>query len=59
MYPGRLEQIPDPPPVLWSRGLVGSCDFAVAIVGSRTATPHGLEVGFRLGMDLARPGSSS
>ena len=29
---------------------------AVAIVGSRAATPHGLEVGFRLGRDLAGRG---
>jgi DNA processing protein len=55
-YPGRLESIPDPPPVLWVRGIVGPCPRAVAIVGSRFATPHGLEVGFKLGQGLAGEG---
>ena len=55
-YPDRLAFIPDPPPVLWTQGTVDSCAFAVAIVGSRTATPHGLVVAFRLGEGLARAG---
>jgi DNA processing protein len=55
-YPGRLASIPDPPPVLWVRGDVGSSPHAVAIVGSRFATPHGLEIGFRLGRGLADAG---
>jgi DNA processing protein len=55
-YPDRLAFIPDPPPVLWTRGTVNSCAFAVSVVGSRTATPHGLEVAFRLGEGLARAG---
>jgi DNA processing protein len=55
-YPGRLESIPDPPPVLWARGRSGPCPRAVAIVGSRFATPHGLEVGFKLGQGLAGEG---
>ena len=48
--------IPDPPPVLWARGEVGPCLHAVAVVGSRVATPHGLEIGFRLGEGLAGAG---
>jgi DNA processing protein len=55
-YPDRLAFIPDPPPVLWTRGTLDSCALAVAIVGSRTATPQGLEVAFRLGEGLARAG---
>lgn len=55
-YPARLAFITDPPPVMWARGTIGPCDLSVAIVGSRTATPHGLEMGFRLGQDLARAG---
>jgi len=55
-YPPRLASIPDPPPVLWARGALGPCLHAVAIVGSRFATPHGLEVGARLGQGLARAG---
>jgi DNA processing protein len=55
-YPARLESIPDPPPVLWARGTAGPFLHAVAIVGSRVATPHGLEVGFRLGRGLVGAG---
>ena len=55
-YPPRLASIPDPPPVLWARGALGPCLRAVAIVGSRFATPHGLEVGAGLGQGLARAG---
>jgi DNA processing protein len=55
-YPDRLAFVPDPPPALWTRGTLDSCALAVAIVGSRTATPHGLEVAFRLGEGLARAG---
>jgi DNA processing protein len=55
-YPERVLSIPDPPPVLWARGEAGRCRFAVAIVGSRYATPHGLELGFKLGQGLATAG---
>ena len=55
-YPVVLERIPDPPPVLWTRGRIGPGEIAVAVVGSRSAAPHGLEVAFRLGRDLAREG---
>ena len=55
-YPERLDAIPDPPPVLWARGAAGPCLHAVAIVGSRFATPQGLEIGFRLGQGLAGAG---
>ncbi|MFO7694444.1 MAG: DNA-processing protein DprA [Vicinamibacterales bacterium] len=55
-YPGRLLSLPDPPPVLWTRGDAGPCRFEVAIVGSRFATPHGLQIGFRLGQGLAGAG---
>ena len=41
-YPRRLAMIPDPPPVLYVRGTLPSADeHAVAIVGSRRATPAG------------------
>ena len=53
-YPPLLRMIPDPPPVLWVRGradiLTGA---AVAIVGSRAATPYALEVASRLAGELA------
>ena len=56
-YPDRLRQIPDPPIVLWVRGereIVHGP--AVAIVGSRSATPTGIAVSVRLGRELAEAG---
>ncbi len=54
-YPTALAAIYDPPAVLWVRGhLDGLRAPAVAIVGSRRASPYGLEVARRLGADLAR-----
>lgn len=55
-YPLALRDIPDPPPVLWVRGDLRPDEHAVAIVGSRAATPHAIEVAFRLGEGLAHAG---
>ena len=52
-YPPLLSCISDPPPVLWVRGDAERlASVAVAIVGSRAATPYALEVAERLGEDL-------
>ena len=54
-YPPMLRTIVDPPPVLWVRGAPGALNRrAVAIVGSRAATPYALEVAGRLAEELAR-----
>jgi DNA processing protein len=56
-YPALLNCIVDPPPVLWTRGL--ACVLAqpaVAIVGSRAASRYALDVGGRLGAELAERG---
>lgn len=56
-YPALLACIPDPPPVLWIRGNTGClASPAVAIVGSRAATPYALQVAGRLGEELAARG---
>ncbi|MEZ5316009.1 MAG: DNA-processing protein DprA [Vicinamibacterales bacterium] len=56
-YPPWLAQIPDPPPALWLAGDAGALRrTAVAIVGSRDASPAGLAASRRLGRDLARSG---
>ena len=55
-YPGILATIPDPPTVLWVKGRLDPYGQAVAVVGSRAATPHALEVGRRLGEGLAHAG---
>jgi DNA processing protein len=57
-YPALLDFIADPPPVLWIKG---STDVlarrAIAVVGSRAATRYALDVGFRLGSELAERGA--
>jgi DNA processing protein len=54
-YPISLAAVHDPPPDLWIRGQLDALSGAlVAIVGSRAASPYGLEVARRLGADLAR-----
>jgi DNA processing protein len=56
-YPRRLLTISDPPPVLYVRGgLKPEDDWAVAIVGTRSASPYGREAARRLAGDLARAG---
>lgn len=56
-YPALLNCIADPPPVLWTMGSVAVLGQpAVAIVGSRAATTYALDVGERLGGELAARG---
>jgi DNA processing protein len=53
-YPLALASIVDPPPVLWTRGCSNALNAsAVAIVGSRAASPYALLVAERLAHDLA------
>ena len=49
-YPPLLRHIPDPPPVLFAKGNVEALKVldAVAIVGTRNATPTGLQVTSRI-----------
>jgi len=56
-YPSRLSEVPDAPATLHVRGRLLDRDaLAVAIVGSRRATPYGLEVAETLAADLAARG---
>jgi DNA processing protein len=55
-YPALLRVL-DPGPVLFVRGRIEAGDaLAIAIVGSRHATPYGLGVAEELGSELARRG---
>jgi DNA processing protein len=55
-YPGGLAEL-NPAPSLWVRGALEDHDtLAIAIVGSRRATPYGLEVAAMLARDLAARG---
>ncbi len=56
-YPDLLRKIHDPPAILYVKGtLLPEDAAAVAIVGTRSASPYGLETARRLAMDLARCG---
>lgn len=57
-YPAFLRIIPGPPPILFARGdlLLLKSLPGVAIVGSRSATPHGAEIARRIASYLASKG---
>ena len=56
-YPVLLGCIPDPPPVLWTRGRQAALAIpSVAIVGSRAATSYAMDVAYRLGEELSARG---
>jgi DNA processing protein len=56
-YPALLREIPDPPPVLYSRGCApAALEPAVAVVGSRTPTRYGRRVAHLLASRLAGAG---
>ena len=56
-YPALLRSVPDAPPTLHVRGrLLESDALAVAVVGSRRATPYGLAVAETMAADLAARG---
>ncbi|WP_269531387.1 DNA-processing protein DprA [Chitinimonas sp. BJYL2] len=56
-YPQRLLQIADPPPVLYAKGALADLNVAgLAIVGSRHATPQGIQNAEAFGRDLSQRG---
>jgi DNA processing protein len=56
-YPALLAAIADPPLLLWVRGNPRALEGpAVALVGSRAATPHALATARRLALDLTAAG---
>lgn len=57
-YPDRLRNIPDPPPVLYYKGILPDFDAlpAVSLVGTRKASAYGLQVARRMGYQIARNG---
>ena len=56
-YPPLLACVGDPPPVLWTKGDAAALEQpAVAIVGSRAATPYAIQVARRLAAELAEQG---
>ena len=55
-YPAILRQIPDPPPILYVLGNFDAIQPAVAVVGSRKATPYGVSATKSLCRDLTAAG---
>ena len=56
-YPKRLEEIYDPPTVLFSKGEILPCDeLSIAIVGTRHASRYGLKAAEQLARGLALAG---
>ncbi len=57
LYPSRLKEIDQPPPVLYVRGeWTAEDEFAVAIVGTRRVTPYGRQITEELAAFLAGNG---
>lgn len=56
-YPARLKEVDDRPPVLYVRGeLTPDDEVAVAVVGTRKATPYGRQAAEHFATDLAANG---
>jgi len=55
-YPLNLRQIYNRPPMLWVRGSLDGANRAIAIVGTRDASPEGLQQAGRLARELASRG---
>jgi DNA processing protein len=56
-YPARLAETPRAPSVIYVKGTMLAADeHAIAVVGSRDATPYGVEMTRRISYDLARAG---
>jgi DNA processing protein len=57
LYPERLKEIYDPPPVLWVKGDGRLLErSSIAVVGTRRPTPYGSGMAERLSRDLAARG---
>lgn len=58
-YPDRLRNIYDPPCLLYCKGQIPAVDeeVAVAVVGTRTATPYGIREAERMSYELVSGGA--
>ena len=57
-YPARLKNIPDPPVVLYYKGILPQIDAepVIAVVGTRSASAYGMGAAKRLGYQIASCG---
>ena len=58
-YPGRLRNIYDPPVLLYYKGMLPNFDdeAAIAVVGTRDATPYGIQATEKLSYGMAQQGA--
>lgn len=58
-YPAKLKNIADPPLVLYYKGRLPDFDSApaIAVVGTRKATPYGVNAANRMGYQIAKCGA--
>lgn len=57
-YPVRLKNIYAPPPVIYVKGKLPKIDEepAIAVIGTRNASPYGIKMGRKLGFEIAKCG---
>lgn len=57
-YPARLRHIPDPPVVLYYKGILPDFEErpVIGVVGTRKASAYGLQIAKRMGYQIARCG---
>lgn len=60
VYPERLRNIHLPPAVIYVKGRLGDIDNepAIAVIGTRKATPYGVKMGMRMGYEIAKCGAA-
>ena len=59
-YPARLRNIPDPPIVLYYKGRLPDLDSipVLAVVGTRKATPYGINVAGKMALQIVKCGAA-
>lgn len=59
-YPERLKNIYSPPYIIYVKGRLGDIDAepAIAVIGTRKASPYGLRMGRKLGFEIAKCGGT-
>lgn len=60
IYPERLKNIHLPPAVIYVKGKLPDIDSepAVAVIGTRKATPYGIKMGMRMGYEISKCGAA-
>lgn len=60
LYPEKLKNIYAPPSVIYVKGSIKNIDDtpAIAVIGTRNASPYGLKMGRKLGFEIAKCGGT-